>query len=191
MFCFLAFFSVIRSLGKGCGGGSICIQRRIGPPEPMDVSNVTIQGSPSFARLVNGDAVSQFCVMGAPVALAEFAEGLRYSSGIHWFGNEPMRITVAAAYDSQVIHAAAESWILVQSSNDHPVITADEVSFQVPYSHLGGDFLERKPNQLDTKVQVGRSVAITGINIMDPDAGDQTRWMTLLVAASTGRGLTK
>ena len=37
------------------------------------------------------------------------------------------------------------------------------------------------------KVQVGRSVAITGITITDPDAGDQTRWMTLLVAASTGR----
>ena len=42
---------------------------------------------------------------------------------------------------------------------------------------------------LDPKVQVGRSVAITGINIIDPDAGDETRWMTLLVAASTGRPL--
>ena len=121
----------------------------------MDVSNVTIQGSPSFARLVNGDAVSQFCVMGAPVALADFAEGLRYSSGIHWFGNEPMRITIAAAYDSQVIHAAAESWILVQSSNDHPVITADEVSFQVPYSHLGGDFLEKNQTSWTLRCKSG------------------------------------
>jgi len=136
--------------------------------EPLDTMTVSSRrkGMSSFAKLVDGERVSQFCVMGAPVALAEFAEALRYSSALHWSGNEPMRITIAAAYDSRVVHSAAESWILVQPTNDLPLITANEASFQV---------------------QVGRSVAITGINISDPDAGDQTRWMTLLVAASTGR----
>ena len=163
--------------------------------ESLDTMTVSSRrkGISSFAKLVDGERVSQFCVMGAPVALAEFAEALRYSSALHWSGNEPMRITIAAAYDSRVVHSAAESWILVQPTNDLPHITADEVSFQAACHVTTGPFFMPEVGAtlgkagLNSKVQVGRSVAITGINISDPDAGDQTRWMTLLVAASTGR----
>ena len=104
--------------------------------EPVVVSNLTTRMTPSFAKLVNGDAVSQFCVMGAPIALADFAQGLRYSSALHWYGNEPMRITIAAADDPEIIHSAAESWILVQSTNDRPLINANDVSFQATWSQF-------------------------------------------------------
>lgn len=45
----------------------------------------------AFESLVAGNGTGEFCIIGAPVALAEFAQHLRYQSRAHWSGSEPMR----------------------------------------------------------------------------------------------------
>lgn len=120
----------------------------------------------AFESLVAGNGTGEFCIIGAPVALAEFAQHLRYQSRAHWSGSEPMRMTITAADNQSVIHAAEQTWIVVETTNDQPNITATKLTFQV---------------------RTGESVAITGIEISDADMSDKTRWMTLLVAASIGR----
>eukprot|EP00435_Cladocopium_sp_Y103_P023595 s669_g5.t1 len=127
--------------------------------------NVT-QPVAAFEALVSGASSSEFCIIGAPAALDQFAQHLRYVSRADWAGSEPMRITLTAAEDQEVIVGAEQTWIVVETTNDRPSIVATQGSFEV---------------------RTGESVVITGINISDADMSDGTRWMTLLVAASIGR----
>ncbi|CAK9041556.1 Dihydropyridine-sensitive L-type skeletal muscle calcium channel subunit alpha-1 [Durusdinium trenchii] len=120
----------------------------------------------SFETLVDGGRSSEFCIIGAPVALSEFAQHLRYLPASHWSGSEPVRLMLTAADDPSVVHGTAESWAVVERKNDHPNITAHQLEFQV---------------------RIGESLLLSGINISDADMGDGTKWMTLLVATSIGR----
>ncbi|CAK9082966.1 unnamed protein product [Durusdinium trenchii] len=73
-------------------------------------------------------------VDGAPVALSEFAQHLRYLPASHWSGSEPVRLMLTAADDPSVVHGTAESWAVVERKNDHPNITAHQLEFQVATS---------------------------------------------------------
>jgi len=47
----------------------------------------------AFEALVSGASSSEFCIIGAPAALSQFAQHLRYVSRADWAGSEPMRTT--------------------------------------------------------------------------------------------------
>ena len=48
-----------------------------------------------------GNVSSDFCLVGAPVALAQFAQHLRYRSKANWDGIEPMRSQVLRVFCGQ------------------------------------------------------------------------------------------